>query len=109
MTRRDKCVINFTVDGAFDQLIPIGQILFDSGMIRKVRSVCPEKEHMFIAHGNRLPLGRWPRMWSSIQQNTPLPAVSLEKNGPFYCLIDGRHRTVASLCYGYTHVPAIIK
>lgn len=70
----------------------------------------PEWDYPYtlIYDTNLFPLNRIPVNEKSFIKDLSIPPVKLKKIGNRYEIIDGRHRVVLSILYGYTHVPAIL-
>ncbi len=114
------------------QLIPIRNILYDQGMINKIKTadgrICKprirgnaQQATLKILKGWTGPLGKWgpkkmwdntviPGVWADIQNKVPLdPIVVKRRDDVYYEVMDGRHRATASLCAGYDFVPAFVQ
>ena len=111
------------------QLIPIRKIIYDLGMINKIKEICkfriktppPTLKITRKWAGN---LGRWdpqkmwddeviPGVWDDIQNERPLDPITVERKvvggDEYYEVIDGRHWARASLCAGFDFVPAFVQ
>ena len=95
------------------RLVPIQNILYDQGMVKKVKKVCNDTAKLLnikIVKKNPLLLFKWDKVIATIQEDIPLDPIQVKqfKTTSYYEVIQGRHRAVGSLYKGYTHVPVII-
>ena len=95
------------------RLIPIEIILFDQGMTKKVNEVCSDtakKMSIKLLKRDPIPIYKFEKVIKDIQEEKPLDPITLKrfKETKYYEVIQGRHRVVASLHDGFTHVPSII-
>ena len=100
------------------QIIRIDQLIFDKGMIAKAKkeglllkkiTVFPKTNSKW----NSLPLNKWDQVEQVFLSKKELYPIKIrfytkiaEKD--YYEVIDGRHRTLASLRLGYEYIPSII-
>lgn len=94
--------------------IDIQNIIFDRGMIETSKEKEVKLIGIKIFPNNNLKsqgfkLNKWDNVYIDIENKIDLDPIILKKyNQYFYEVIDGRHRVVASLKYGYNSIPAII-
>ena len=96
-------------------LIEINKILFDPGMKKKVKELCNMRGfELGIKSAQNMEgfdLNKFDVVYKNINDNMPLDPVMIKqyKQTKYYTVIQGRHRIVASLYYGYNYVPAFIQ
>ena len=112
------------------QLIPIRKIIYDPGMINKIKEICKFRiitppPTLKITRKWAGPLGKWgpqnmydgaviPGVWADIQNAKSLDPIVVKRRvqhdgALYYEVMDGRHRATASLCAGYPSVPAFVR
>lgn len=99
------------------KLIPIRNILYDKGMIKKIKEICkprirnPKPTLKVMPHGFNL--HKWVNVWADIKNERPLDPIIVKRHlrggAEYYEVIDGRHRATASLCAGFDFVPAFVQ
>ena len=92
-------------------LISVKQILYDSGMRKKIKEICNDKGKGTKGLKGGFSLHKWETVWKEISENIPLDPIIVKKykNTDYYEVINGRHRATASLCAGLNYVPAFIQ
>ena len=95
------------------RFIPIENILFDRGRVKKVNEVCSgaaKQKGIKVLQQNGFPLSKWDSVLKNIKDCKPLDPIIVKqfKKTNYYEVIDGRHRSVVSLYENFTHVPVII-
>ena len=95
------------------RFIPIENILFDRGMVKKVNEVCSgaaKQKGIKVLQRNGFSLSKWDSVLKNIKDCKPLDPIIVKqfKKTKYYEVIDGRHRAVVSLYEHFTHVPVII-
>ena len=95
------------------RLIPIENILFDQGMVKKVNEVCSaaaKEKGIKVLQRERFPLFKWDSVLKNIKDSKPLDPIKVKqfKETKYYEVIEGRHRVVVSLSVDFTHVPVIL-
>ena len=95
------------------RLIPIENILFDQGMTKKVNEVCSDTAKTVgikLLKRDPLPIYKLDKVLLDFQEEKSLDPIQVNKfkETKYYEVIQGRHRVVASLYKGFTHVPVII-
>lgn len=62
-------------------------------------------EHGLVMDSGLLPLSRVDNMLNCFIKHMVLPPISLKKKNNRYEIVDGRHRIVMSIIFGYKQIP----
>lgn len=95
--------------------IEINKIIFDSGMENKLKEMCNIKGINLgiktLPNIQGFNLHKFDSVYKNILNNISLDPIIIKsyKNTNYYIIIQGRHRVVASLYYGYNYIPSFIK
>uniref|UniRef100_A0A6C0IWC6 ParB/Sulfiredoxin domain-containing protein n=1 Tax=viral metagenome TaxID=1070528 RepID=A0A6C0IWC6_9ZZZZ len=104
--------INYSKSNIF--YVSIQNIIFDKGMIEtsKEKGVKLSGIKIFPTNNPKsqgFKLNKWDNVYNDIENKIDLDPIKLKKyNKDYYEVIDGRHRVVTSLKYGYIFIPAVI-
>lgn len=106
---------HYPCDYPFDTLVDIFDIYMGPEMHEaleiygtKMHGLLWEYPYGLVKDYNLYPLKNIDTLNELFFNNENMDPVKLEKDGSKYNIINGRHRIVLSILYGYTHVPAII-
>jgi len=100
---------------SYEELIPIAEIDLSPAMESKLDAVMPDWNQAkkydvrYYSTVGGLDQDRLSSILTGILHGHELPAVTLAKKQGYYRITNGRHRIVASILNGYTHIPAYIE
>ena len=95
-------------------ILQLNKILLDKSMSSFIRKNCDDKMknkgYKLLKNDNSLPLHKLEKVLKDLADNTALDPINVKpfKMTNYYEIIDGRHRFVSSIYYGYTHIPCVI-
>ena len=103
--------------------VPLQNIIIDKSILKVISEHDPESEKKFmISPRVTVPLTRMINpmykefdkdaeisIINAMKNNVKMPPIDVKKAGTYYTILQGRHRTSASIILNYTHVPVIVR